>query len=64
MELGHAPCWGPFTFYYKKRVIHVPGFLNNIARYKANSFWDWLIETEGVACIHLTYEHIVQGEMI
>ena len=56
------PCWGPFTFSYKKRSIHVPTFLNNVARYKPDSFWDWLIEKEPYGYITMTYQHIVDEE--
>jgi hypothetical protein len=43
MHLSEAPCWGSFTFTYKDIQIYVPTFLNNVARYKPYSFWDWLI---------------------
>lgn len=43
MQLSQAPYWGCFTFNYKGIDIYVPAFLNNVARYKPDSFWDWLI---------------------
>ena len=43
MNLSNVPCWGSFTFIYKGVSIYVPSFLNNVARYKPDSFWDWLI---------------------
>jgi hypothetical protein len=43
MILSDAPKWGSFTFRYKETDIYVPTFLNNVARYKPYSFWDWLI---------------------
>ena len=43
MHLSEAPTWGSFTFTYKDVQIYVPTFLNNVARYKPDSFWDWLI---------------------
>jgi len=43
MILSDAPKWGSFTFTYKDVQIYVPTFLNNVARYKPYSFWDWLI---------------------
>ena len=43
MILSDAPTWGSFTFRYKDTDIYVPTFLNNVARYKPYSFWDWLI---------------------
>jgi len=43
MQLYQAPTWGSFTFIYKGVFIYVPTFLNNVARYKPYSFWDWLI---------------------
>ena len=43
MHLSQAPTWGSFTFTYKGIQIYVPTFLNNVARYKPYSFWDWLI---------------------
>ena len=58
MKLGDAPCWGAFTFEYKTIKIYVPGFLNNVARYKPDSFWDWLLESYATRFIHLTYEDI------
>lgn len=64
MELGDAPCWGNFIFKYKNKMIYVPGFLNNVARYKPNRFWDWLIKnTPYDSYIEMTYDHIVREEL-
>ena len=43
--LGNAPCTGAFIFKYKNRTIYVPSFLNNVARYSSNKFWDKLLNT-------------------
>jgi len=43
MRLSEAPFENSFTFTYKDTDIYVPTDLNNIARYKPESFWDWLI---------------------
>ena len=43
MRLSEAPFWSSFTFTYKDTDIYVPTDLNNVARYKPESFWDWLI---------------------
>ena len=62
MQLGDAPCWGAFTFEYQKHSIHVPAFLNSVARYKPNSFWNWLIKKEGTSYIVMTYQDLVDAE--
>lgn len=63
MNLGDAPCWGNFTFNYKNKAIYVPAFLNNVARYKPNRFWDSLIARYPYdSYIQMTYDHIIQGE--
>ena len=65
MELGQAPCFGDFTFVYKGRSIYVPVALNNVARYKPNSFWDWLLFKHPFdAYIKLTLEHLIEEEKI
>jgi hypothetical protein len=43
MRVSEAPSYGSFTFRYKDTNIYVPTYLNKIARYKPDSFWDWLI---------------------
>lgn len=64
MELGDAPCWGNFTFKYQNKTIYVPAFLNNVARYKPNRFWDWLIKNAPYdSYIQMTYDHIVREEL-
>lgn len=64
MRLSEAPCWGAFTFEWRRRQIYVPAFLNNVARYKPDRFWDWLIKDTHEAYIPLTYSHIVDGERV
>ena len=63
MRLGDAPCWGAFTFKYQSRSIHVPAFLNSVARYKPDSFWNWLIKKEDSSYIVMTYQHLVEEEL-
>jgi hypothetical protein len=43
LTLGNAPRWGSFDFYYRGILIRVPAFLNNVARYKGDYFWESLI---------------------
>jgi len=63
MELGQAPSYGEFTFVYKGRSIYVPVGLNDVARYKPNSFWDWLLFKHPFdSYIKLTYQHLVEEE--
>ena len=62
MQLGDAPAWGAFTFHYEERSIHVPSFLNSVARYKPDSFWNWLIKKEGTSSITMTNQHIIDEE--
>ena len=64
MNLSNVPCWGSFTFIYKGISIYVPSFLNNVARYKPDSFWDWLIYTKypGQTAVAFVYENIGEEE--
>jgi len=64
MILSQAPTWGSFTFKYKGIDIYVPNFLNNVARYKPVSFWEWLIYTKypRQTSVALVYENIVEEE--
>jgi hypothetical protein len=63
MELGQAPTYGDFMFIYKQRNIYVPIHLNNVARYKPNSFWDWLLYMHPFdSYIILTLQHIIDEE--
>ena len=64
MQLSGVPCWGSFTFIYKGISIYVPSFLNNVARYKPDSFWDWLIYTKypGQTAVAFVYENIGEEE--
>ena len=63
MELDQAPRWGEFTFVYKGITIYVPVSLNGVARYKPNSFWDWLLFMHPYdSYIKLTLEDIIQEE--
>ena len=62
--LGDAPCWGSFIFKYKNKTIQVPSFLNNVARYKSDAFWDWLLEMhEHEPFISLKNEHVIQSKI-
>jgi hypothetical protein len=64
MHLGEAPSWGAFTFNYKNKTIYVPSFLNNVARYKPNRFWDWLIYRHPYdSYIQMRYDHIVKEQL-
>jgi hypothetical protein len=65
MHLSEAPTWGSFTFRYKDVQIYVPTFLNNVARYKPDSFWDWLIFTKypRQSAVVFAYENIGEEEM-
>lgn len=64
MLLSEAPCWGSFTFRYKETDIYVPTFLNNVARYKPDSFWDWLIYIKypRQTAVAFVYENIGEEE--
>lgn len=64
MQLSGVPCWGSFTFIHKGISIYVPSFLNNVARYKPESFWDWLIYTKypGQTAVAFVYENIGEEE--
>ena len=64
MLLSQAPVWGSFTFTYKGINIYVPNFLNNVARYKPDSFWDWLIfiKNPRQTSVALVYENIGEEE--
>ena len=64
MQLSEAPCWGSFTFTYKGVQIYVPTFLNNVARYKPDSFWDWLIFVRypGQSAVAFVYDTMGEEE--
>ena len=65
MQLGQAPVYGNFTFVYKNISIYVPTFLNNVARYKPDSFWNWLLYMHPFdSYIVLTLKHIIDEEKI
>jgi hypothetical protein len=57
--LGNAPCWGAFDFKYKGILIRVPAFLNNVARYKPDTFWNWLISKYS----HSTYVGLTMADI-
>jgi len=62
MKHKELPCWGEFLFEFNNRFIHVPSFLNNVARYKSTNFWIWLIANNPYdSYIKLTYDHITKG---
>ena len=64
MELGQAPSYGEFTFVYKGVSIHVPVGLNDVARYKPDSFWDWLLFKHSFdSYITLTLAHIIEENL-
>jgi len=64
MELAYAPEYGEFTFVYKKVNIHVPVSLNTVARYKPNTFWDWLLFKHSFDLdITLTVQHLIEEEL-
>ena len=61
--MSDAPCWGAFVFAWKSRTIRVPAFLNNVARYTTDAFWNWLVAAHPHdAYIEMTYQHVVDGE--
>lgn len=51
-------------FKYRDRYIHVPDFLNSVAKYKPNTFWIWLIYVEHPTSLHinLQYYHLAKEE--
>jgi len=61
---SEIPCWGAYNYRWNNSVIHVPAGLNNVARYKPNSFWTWLTEVKykGYAYINMEYMHLVEEE--
>jgi len=64
-SLGQVPVYGEFTFLYKNVSIYVPVALNNVARYKPDSFWDWLLFMYPFdSYIILTLQHIIDEEKI
>ena len=57
--LENAPCWGAFVFKYKNRTIYVPSFLNNVARYSPDRFWDkFLNKYPYESYINMRYEDL------
>jgi hypothetical protein len=64
-NLGQVPAYGDFAFLYKNRTIYVHVSLNNVARYKPDSFWDWLLYIHPFdSYIVLTLQHIIDEEKI
>ena len=62
--LGDAPFWGSFDFYYRGILIRVPSFLNNVARYKGDYFWNALISKYSHSkYIPLTMEDLKELEL-
>jgi hypothetical protein len=63
-KLENAPKWGHFRFKWNKTMISVPAYLNVVARYKPNAFWDWLTEVKypNNLYIDFTIEHIGENE--
>jgi len=65
MQLGDAPSYGEFTFIYKGVSIHIPVSLNDIARYKPNTFWDWLLfKYTFDSDIRLTLQDIIEEQEV
>jgi hypothetical protein len=64
IELAYAPEYGEFTFVYKGISIYVPVSLNTVARYKPNTFWDWLLFKHMFdSHINLTVQHLIEEEL-
>lgn len=62
MKLRDAPPCGEFLFEFNNRFIYIPSFLNNLAKYKSENFWIWLItDNPHDTHIRLTYNHIMKG---
>ena len=56
---------GAFDFKYKGIVIRVPAFLNNIARYKPDTFWNWLVSKySNTRYIGLTLEDVKEEDAL
>ena len=63
MDLSNAPLYRDFTFVYKGLTILVPVALNEVARNKPKSFWDWLLfKYTFDSYIELTVEHLIEEE--
>lgn len=64
MKLGDGPCYRDFTFEYKGVSIYVPVSLNEMAKSKKNTFWDWLLfKYSFESYIELTLEHFIEEEL-
>ena len=63
MEL--LPVTGAFNLPWNKKLIHVPAFLNNVARHKPEAFWNWLtrVKYNGHTYINMTLEDLDEEEM-
>ena len=64
MSSAEIPCWGAYNYKWNNCVVHVPAGLNNVARYKPNSFWVWLtdVKYKGFAYINMAYEHLEEEQ--
>jgi hypothetical protein len=63
MNLDQAPLYRDFTFVYKGLTIFVPLALNEVARNKPKSFWDWLLFKHTFdSYVELTVEHLIEEE--
>lgn len=61
MEIYQAPTFGDFTFVYKSVCIYVPVALNDVARHKSTTFWDWLLFKHPFdSHIQLRVEHLIE----
>ena len=62
--MADYPCWGAFTVTWKGKSIRVPSYLNDVARYKPDSFWDWLTTVYADhSYLELTMEHLKEEEL-
>jgi hypothetical protein len=65
MELSQAPTFGDFSFIYKSVCISVPVSLNDVARHKPNTFWDWLLFKHPFdSHIELRVEHLIEESQV
>ena len=63
MKLAKAPAHGEFTFVYKSMTIIIPAGLNDVARHKPKTFWNWLLFRYPFdSSITLTLQDIIDEE--
>ena len=62
--MADYPQWGAFTVTWNNKSIRVPAYLNDVARYKPDSFWDWLTTVYAdYSYLELTMEHLKEEEL-